>query len=74
MREHPAMNAAAYGLIVWQFMTAAAMLATATLVFIFQGRPELLVTAPGSIFCAYIGMQFFERFARIMRGDPPFQM
>lgn len=64
-----AMNAAAYGLMTWHFLTAAAMLLVSSAVFAFQAQPEVLVTAPGGLFLAYVGVEFANRFARTIQGD-----
>lgn len=64
-----AINAAAYGLMAWQFLTAAALLLTASVAFAVQLQGEVLVTAPGGLFLAYVGMQFVDRLARTIHGD-----
>lgn len=64
-----AINAAAYGLMAWHFLTAAAMLLTASVVFATRLQAEVLVTAPGGLFLAYVGLQFADRLARTIRGD-----
>jgi hypothetical protein len=67
-----AINAAAYGLITWHFLTAAMILLTSTLAFLIQGRPEAVITAVVGSFLCFVGIQFGRRFARAVRGDDRF--
>jgi hypothetical protein len=64
-----AVNAAAYGLITWHFLTAAALLLISSVIFAARVQAEVLVSAPGGLFLAYVGMQFANRFARSIHGD-----
>jgi hypothetical protein len=64
-----AINAAAYGLMAWHFLTAASMLLTASVAFAVTVQGEVLVTAPAGLFLAYVGVQFARRFAQTIHGD-----
>jgi hypothetical protein len=67
-----AINAAAYGLITWHFLTAATLLLASTVAFVVQIRPEAFVTGAGGAFLSYVGVQFGRRFATAVRGDDRF--
>jgi len=64
-----AINAAAYGLLTWHFLSAAALLLTSSVLFAAQLQAEVLVTAPGGLFLAYVGARFGDRFQRTIHGD-----
>jgi hypothetical protein len=64
-----AINAAAYGLVAWHFLTSAGLMLGATAAFVFQGRLEALATGGSGAFLGYVGVVFLRRFAAEIRGD-----
>jgi hypothetical protein len=66
------MNAAIYGLVTCHFFTAAMVLLISTVMFLFQGRLEVVLTAPMGAFTWYVGIQAWRRFAMAVRGEDRF--